>query len=290
MIIVKLIGGLGNQLFQYSMARRISFISGEEIKLDLSEFKEYKLRVYELHNFNIIENIATPDEIEKLAGCNSIYTKFFKKITSILPFNKKTYVKEKSFCFDSEILSINKNAYLEGYWQSEKYFKDIEEIIRSEITIKSPLSGKNLQLAEKIENTNAIAIHIRRGDYASNPLTNEYHGLCHINYYHEAISLLLKKIRDPQFFVFSDDCEWSQQNLNLPYPTTFVNHNGSDYAYEDIRLMSLCKHNVIANSSFSWWGAWLNRNPQKMVIAPKQWFKKHEIDTSDLIPDKWIRI
>ncbi len=180
--------------------------------------------------------------------------------------------------------------YLQGYWQSEKYFKDIEKIIRDDFTFSEEPDYQNKQMADTIKCCEAVSLHVRRGDYVSNPVTTEYHGICSEDYYRRAVREVERYCKNPQFFVFSDDPSWAKENLETGYPTTIIDFNGSEKDYEDLRLMSLCQHHIIANSSFSWWGAWLSWNPQKIVIAPKKWFNRPEINTQDLIPESWIRI
>jgi hypothetical protein len=197
---------------------------------------------------------------------------------------------EQSFCFDPEVLQLHDNIYLVGYWQSERYFADIREVLLQEFTVASPLSGRNRALADAITGCNAVSMHIRRGDYVSNATTAAFHGVCDLDYYESAIEQIDTFVDQPHIFVFSDDHAWTRQHLHLQGKVTYVDHNDPDQGHEDMRLMSLCKHNIIANSTFSWWGAWLNRNPNKTVIAPRCWFADASIDTSDLIPSSWIRL
>jgi len=290
MIIVKLIGGLGNQMFQYSVGRYLSDKNKTKLKLDISGFEKYKLHKYSLSHFKIIENIATQEEIawfEKYKRKNGRKWFLYNKIFS----NDKIYVRQKHYHFDPEILNTKSPAYLDGDWVSEKYFEDIENIIRNDFTVKKPSAGKNLEVAEKINTTNSVSIHIRRGDYITNNSTNQYHGACDLDYYREAVSITAKKVPNPYFFIFSDDQKWVKENLKLSYPMYFVDQNNAETNYEDIRLMSMCKHNIIANSTFSWWGAWLNPNKNKMVIAPEKWFNNvPKANTKDVLPKDWIKI
>lgn len=289
MIIVKLSGGLGNQLFQYAAAKRLASIHNTELKLDITEFGSDKLRSFELDHFNIQQNFADDKDMRMFRERNK-FKKIKLFISNYFNKNKMIFVEERHFYFMDSILNSPDNVYLDGYWQSEKYFADITNIIRSDFTIKKPLEGINLEMAKKIKSvSSAISLHVRRGDYVSNLETNKYHGTCGLDYYHHAVSLLREKYDGAHFFVFSDDSQWVKQNLKLSAPVTFV-HNSAETAYEDMRLMSMCKHNIIANSSFSWWGAWLNDNPDKMVVAPRKWFNKREINTDDLIPDSWVKI
>ena len=213
---------------------------------------------------------------------NKIYKLIYK-----IQFN---VIREPHFHFYSIVLKAKDNVYIEGYWQSEKYFKDIEAVIRREFTVKNELQGKNKEVAQQILDTLSVAIHIRRGDYISNPLTAKLHNTCSLEYYQQAINIFVGKVKDPHFFIFSDDPAWLQKNMVLQYPITHVNHNKADKDCEDLRLMSMCKHNIIANSSFSWWGAWLNNNPDKIVVAPKKWFNDDSYNTKDLLPESWIKI
>ena len=283
MIIVKLIGGLGNQMFQYAIGRHLAYKNQTKLKLDISGFKTCKLRKYELRCFNIVEEFANDIEI-KIFNLKRRFNIFFK--------NKNILCTEKVKCkFDSEVLKYKGNIYLVGYWQSEKYFKDIEAIIRREFTVKTPQTGKNKEIARQISSCKSpVSLHIRRGDFISDSHASQVHGTCNLDYYYRCVKRLTHMVKNPHFLIFSDDPEWARDNLNLSYPTTLVEHNKIDKDYEDLRLMSLCKHHIIANSTFSWWGAWLNKNPDKIVIVPKRWFTGDSIDTRDLIPEGWIRI
>ncbi len=292
MIIIQLIGGLGNQMFQYAMARRIAILKKTDLKFDISCFKHYEDRKYDLGCFNIIENFASSQEIYRLKGPDGsrIPWKIFKIINEIKPLHKRSYIKERYFHYDPDVLIISDNVYLEGYWQSEKYFKEIEDIIRSEFKIKHKPDSLNKKLGDLILSKQSVSIHIRRGDYITDPDVYKVHGICSMEYYNSAIEKISKTINNPHFFIFSDDPLWAENNLSIDYPTTFINGNSGNKGFEDMRLMSLCSHNIIANSSFSWWGAWLNENPDKIVIAPKKWFNDQRINTKDQIPESWHKI
>jgi glycosyl transferase family 11 len=289
MIIVKLCGGLGNQLFQYALGKSLSIASKLPLKLDINAFKKDTLRKYYLNNFTINEELATQKEI--VVFKNNIFLKAINKLTK----NKFHYlnhiVNEKNICFEPQILKIKKKVYLDGYWQTEKYFKDIENILKKEFVLKTPLNAKNKKTLERISvSLNSVALHIRRGDYVNNTATSQFHGNCSLQYYQNAINLISEKIKDPHFFIFSDDIPWVKENLKSKYPMYYLDNNPPEKGYEDLRLMSGCKHFIIANSSFSWWGAWLAENKNKIVIAPKKWFNDTSIDTKDLIPETWLKI
>ncbi len=280
MIIIKIIGGLGNQMFQYALGRALSIKNNVEFKMDLSGFESYKLHDYSLKHFNITENIATFKEIKSIKN---------KKLLQLF-YRHSSQIIEKYFYYDSAILKVIDKVYLDGYWQSEKYFNDISEVIRKDFTVKHQQAGRNKEIAELIEDSNSVSLHIRRGDYVSNKITNTVHGLCNLDYYNRAIIYIAEKFSNLHFFVFSDDPIWTKKYISVKENITYVDHNKADKNYEDLRLMSQCKHHIIANSSFSWWGAWLNQNPDKIVIAPRKWFNEDSIDTKDLIPESWIRL
>ena len=177
-----------------------------------------------------------------------------------------------------------------GSWISEQYFKDIEDIIRKELTIKTPQTGKNKEIAEMILNTESVSLHIRRGDYVTDPANRELYSTCNLDYYARCFEYMANRLKSPYVFVFSDDISWVKENLKSSFPLTFVDHNTGLTGYEDMRLMSQCKHNIIANSSFSWWGAWLNTNPEKIICAPKEFIRLWNFDTKDIVPDEWVKL
>ena len=292
MIIVKLRGGLGNQMFQYAIGRRMAYVLGVKLKLDIFGFANYKLRTYDLSPFNIQENFASPEEVTALTiRKRGIAERVIRRVLRKPPKRAPTYIREKKlFHFDPDILDLSDGVYLEGSWQNEKYFADIEAIIRQEFTVKIPQAGKDKELAEQIASCESVSLHIRRGDYVSNSHTNQFHGTCDLDYYLRCVDCLTKTVKNPHFFIFSDDPEWAHNNLKLPYPMTIVDHNKADKDYEDLRLMSQCKHHIIVNSTFSWWGAWLSQNSEKIVLAPKRWLKSDDYDPKDLIPDKWTKV
>jgi hypothetical protein len=199
-------------------------------------------------------------------------------------------VKEQHFHFDPAILELPDNTYLEGYWQSEKYFKRIEEIIHQEFSFKNFPDPVNRDLGDRISSVNSVSIHVRRGDYVTNPVTNQTHGVCDIDYYQKAIVEIFKNVVKPHFFVFSDDQIWAKSHIITNAPTEYVTHNKSSKNYEDMHLMSLCHHHIIANSSFSWWGAWLSNYNEKMVIAPEKWLNDCRYNTDDICPKSWLMI
>ena len=295
MIIVRLFGGLGNQMFQYALARRLSLQHDVSLKLDISQFETYKLRRYSLNVFNIIEDFATENDIARIKGKGFVSSR--RPIEKLLPYYKRSCVYEKFSRFDPNILKSPKNLYLAGHWQSERYFKEIEDIIRREFTMRFKPDANNERMIMLIKSANAVSLHIRRADYVTKAATNQFHGTCSITYYQQAVETITRKVSSPHFFVFSDDILWAKENLTLKYPTEFISYNNNTKDFEDLRLMTNCNHHIIANSTFSWWGAWLSSNPNKIVIAPKKWFNNTSImefdvdkDAIDLIPEDWIRV
>lgn len=250
MIVIRLKGGLGNQMFQYAYGRDLSYRQKTVLKLDKSFLKN-----------TIWQRIigVTPRKYE------------------LGEFNIKAKLTNKKY----------KNR-LEGYWQSEKYFKDIRKMICEDFTLKKE-SNNFKKLAKIISQTNSVSVHFRRGDYAEKRKTKKYHGLLDTNYYQKALDIINEKVKNPHFFVFSDDPSWVKKNFKIKQPLTFISGSRKLTNSKELILMSLCKHNIIANSSFSWWGAWLNRNPSKIVIAPKKWFRA-KIEAKNLLPGDWIKL
>jgi hypothetical protein len=289
MIITRLIGGLGNQMFQYAAARRFAHHHNTDLFLDVTGFASYALRKYELDIFRIHAKIASPDLLKHVPFSRKDVIRLrIWKLFSSEPIIQ--YVKEKSFDFYEEKLTLPDNVYLDGYWQSEKYFTEIADILRKEFSFVTPPSAINQDLLEEMGRCNSVSMHVRRGDYVSNSVAKEILGVLGIDYYIGALNLLEEKVKDPKIFVFSDDIPWAKANLKTNLPLHFIDYNSVEKDYEDLRLMSNCQHHIIANSSFSWWGAWLGSNSEKIIIAPKKWFNQSNMDTRDLIPDSWIKI
>jgi hypothetical protein len=291
MIIVKLMGGLGNQMFQYAAGRRIAYLNDVPLKLDLSwfegDFTDVTPRTFALSPFAIHAEIATENEVASLyeAPAGRI-----KSLIKSISGGKRRHILSQGNHFDPTILGLFDNVLLDGYWQSEKYFIDIAAVIRNEFTLCNEPREENREIMSVLLRENSVSIHIRRGDYVADARTASRHGTCSDTYYRDAVKLIAEQVDDPHYFVFSDDPEWVQTQFKIPFSMTQLNINGPDQAYEDLRLMSLCRHHIIANSSFSWWGAWLDPRVDKMVIAPSRWFNSPAIATNDLIPESWLRI
>lgn len=260
-MIIKIIGGLGNQMFQYAYGRNLE-LSGKKVVFDTSFFAGNKnskdtARDFKLDKFNI---------------------------TTSAEFSPKKHLISDIWIKIKRRLGLNADVY----FQSEKYFINISDNIRQEFTLKKELSNKAQEVLGNIENTDSVSLHIRRGDYVVDKNINAFHGICGMDYYQRAIELIKEKISHPTFFIFSDDITWAKDNLKGPEFVFVSNPEIEDV--EELVLMSKCKYNIIANSSFSWWGAWLNNNLDKIVIAPQKWFNDKKANKNQILPEKWIRI
>lgn len=194
---------------------------------------------------------------------------------------------EKSFEYDPEVLKLQGDVYLQGYWQSYKYFEGIEDVIRKDFSLKAPFSEKGLALKREIESHNALCINVRRGDF----VTSDFHGTVESAYYDTALEKMKALQHIDKVYVFSDDIEWCREHLRFDLPAAYVGHEYKGKKFEEyLYLMAACKHFIIPNSSFAWWGAWLGTNPDKVVIVPERWFLDSSINTEDLIPSEWIRV
>jgi len=293
MNIVHIIGGLGNQMFQYAFAYAYGQNKQCEVKLDITDFDSYQLRKYELNVFSPSLSIATEAEINSMeCKQTKLWQRVYKKLRQILKkIDTNCYI-EPHFYYDKTVYALSGDIYFKGYWQSEKYFIKYRDSLLKEFSPQNSLHKDSNIFLQKILKCNSVSVHIRRGDYVSNDQANQMHGTCPVEYYQQAYKLLTKKIDNPYFFIFSDDLEWAKEHLSFMQNTTFVNISEDVPDYEEMILMSRCQHNIIANSSFSWWGAWLNQNPDKIIVAPKIWFKNKEMNenTQDLIPPEWIRL
>lgn len=295
MIIANIVGGLGNQMFQYACARSLSVDLGCTLKASTDTFGGYTFHNgFELERiFDLKIEVASKADLSQVLGrwqsIPLVRRVLCKKPFSI--FAGQRFVAEPHYRYWPALSQrVQNNCYLQGYWQSELYFTKHNELINNDFTFHGELGFESLRTAQSIRNNTAISVHIRRGDYVNNKKTLATHGACSLEYYHTAIKTLLQKYPDAQLFAFSDDPEYVTQVLKPSYPGMIVVcHNSGLASFEDMKLMSMCNHHILANSSFSWWGAWLNRTPTKKVIAPKQWFA-NGTDTVDLIPASWERM
>ncbi|MBK7139134.1 MAG: alpha-1,2-fucosyltransferase [Bacteroidetes bacterium] len=290
MIIVKLKGGLGNQMFQYAFGKCVAQLLNQHLYLDLSFFEDQEKREghtprhYELGILNIHARILEKKQLEKLGANFDLKSRIKCAIKS--KFNT-VKIKEKKTLVNISGLSKMRSYYFDGYFQNEKYFAQLTHKLKKDFLPKEPLDQKTLDCIEKISSQNAVSIHIRRGDYISDNITNAHHGTCGIEYYQRAIKLISEQVENPHFYIFSDDIEWVNEHFKTGHPQTVITDYQQTNNFIDIVLMSHCKHHIVANSSFSWWGAWLGRNDKKIVIAPKDWFVE---GGKEIACKNWIKI
>lgn len=292
MIISHVIGGLGNQMFQYAAGRALSLARGVPLRLDAQDFEGYALHNgFELHRiFGFDAQVASRKDVRQVLGWRSLD-----------PLRRKLFhprflkLRGGSLFVDSlsnqryNLADMPDPCYLMGNWQSERYFAHIADTIRVDFAFKALPSGRNAELAGLMGKTTAVSLHVRRGDIAANPTSLAVHGLCSLDYYQRAIEYVTAKVGNPEFVIFSDDMAWVRENLYVGYPCHYVDHNKGLESYNDMSLMSMCRHHIIANSSFSWWGAWLNPNPEKIVVAPQRWFAAN-YDSSEIVPSSWTQL
>ncbi|WP_317960804.1 alpha-1,2-fucosyltransferase [Phaeobacter inhibens] len=283
MIITRLHGRLGNQMFQYAAGRALADRLGVSLALD-SRGAELRgegvlTRVFDL-------DLATPDILPPLRQRAPLGYALWRGLDQHLGTGPKLR-REAGLGYNPDIVDWSDNSYLHGYWQSERYFAQSAERIRRDFTFPEYSNQQNAEMAARIGETSAISLHVRRGDY----LTLAAHVLCDQAYYEAALAQVLDGLEgQPTVYVFSDDPQWAKENLPLPCDKVVVDFNGADTDYEDMRLMSLCKHNIIGNSSFSWWAAWLNQTPDRRVAGPAKWFGDPKLNNPDILPPGWLRI
>ena len=296
MITVKLMGGLGNQMFQYALAKNLAIKNKTEVIFDLTFLNhrlpgtKYVFRNYDLGIFKNIRNQTTLlSKLSKyLRNTAYIMQTLINKIGSKII--KNYYITErKQYEFDPSIMKSDKNCYLSGYWQNEKYFKDISNEIKEDFSKFSyPLSEKSAKLLKEIHKENSVCVNFRRTDYLT---INTFMGDIDANYYNNAIKLMSEKIGKPHLFIFSDDIEWCKNNFKSEFTTTFVDHSYAGKKFSDyFQLMMNCKNFIIPNSTFAWWAAWLSSDKNKVIIAPKTWIISKDYDSSDMVPKEWIRV
>jgi hypothetical protein len=298
MIVVKLQGGLGNQMFQYALGRALAQKNDDDFALDLTFLlggmlkENFVMRDYDLDIFAIEPRFTALSRVaQRLPMVRILYraNRGLVKLKSYMGIQR--YVPENEYKFHSEILNLKGNIYLDGYWQSEKYFQAAEDLLRSDFRLRAALSEKTRKMAEKIMAVNAVCINVRRGDFVNVPRSMETHGFVGLEYYKRGLDALAARARGLHLFVSSDDMEWSMNNIHFDYPTTYLSHEYKGEKFgEYLYLMAMCQHFVIPNSSFAWWAAWLGQRPGKIVVAPQRWYLGKRKDPDDLVPSSWIRV
>jgi len=297
LIVIKLMGGLGNQMFQYAAGRSLSLRLGTELKMDRSFLDGPQTgntpRSYELGDLCVREEFADSRELAELTGREA--TRWQTALLRLrqeagLSRYRPNVLRESGFRFQPGFLTVSGDVYMEGYWQSEKYFSGDSDVIRREFSLRRPLEGRDRELAAAVEGENSVSVHVRRGDYVRRTETMRFHGVCGEEYYRRCADIVSQRIPDPHFVVFTDDPGWARESIRTRHRITFVDWDAPRPGSTDLELMSRCRHHVLANSSFSWWGAWLGTHPGDLVLAPERWFNEPEMDTADLLPASWERV
>lgn len=293
-VTTSLYGGLGNQLFQYAAARALAARCGVPLVLDLSWFNNIPAsdaitpRKYSLSPFALNARVQSTGFYTQ---SQHFLKKVFRRVLRQIGLASQGGVYfERSFAFDPKVLELSAPVCLHGHWQSPKYFSDAQKIIRTEIGSVGTLGEQSRALHAEISTADAICLHVRRGDYVTNKNAAQFHGLCSMDYYRQGVQIASAGLKVPHGYVFSDDPEWVRNNLDIGLDFTVVDVNGPDDAHQDLWLMAACKNFVIANSSLSWWGAWLGTHADKKVVYPSRWFLGKDADLSDLCPDNWTGI
>lgn len=295
MVIVRLMGGLGNQMFQYAAARRLALRHHVPLKLDVSWFADSPDRTYALHALRIQEAFAGPDDLRQITGPptggGGIARVVFALRRRLRIGYRWAWIRERRLSpFDQRLLTATSPVYLDGYWQSERYFSDVADTIRRDFTIAVPPDERSREIAAQMAAAESVSVHIRRGDYVADPRKSAARNICTPDYYRRCVGRLADLLAHPHLFLFSDDPEWVSANLRFEHPTTLVSTVPPRPDHEDLRLMSACRHHILANSSFSWWGAWLDPRPDKLVLAPRRWMNDQRVDDRHVVPAGWIRV
>ena len=288
MVISVLSGGLGNQLFQYAFGFGLARQLQTELRLErhllesrlLARLRHYTPRHYGLDSFAMQPTDASLYDILR---CLS---------RTVLPGHRAVVLRDSDPDASLNLDARTQDVLCLGYWQSEDYFRSAADALRQQLVFRQRPSNATLTVADAIlSRPDATFVHVRRGDYVANSIANQHHGVCGIDYYRRSIEHLRERVADAHFFVFSDDLDWAKRELGpLLQPATFVEHNKGVDGWQDMYLISLCRHAIVANSSFSWWGAWLNPATDRVVIAPQDWFANQPVRSQRIVPPRWHRL
>lgn len=293
MVIVRLRGGLGNQLFQYAAGFALAEHHHTGLKFDLYYYRKHRNRLVELKNFPVNIEEASREEVHSFTGSNPVI-RFINKRENYL--HCPQVFPQPHFHFVENFFDLPSHVYISGYWTSEKYFVHLRAELVKRFSSIANETNEDKEWIRRIRDSNSVAVHVRRGDYVNGPY--KLFASLPMDYYNRAVEWMRSKITSPSFFVFSDDIPWCQKNLIIG-DCQFVDTNRGLNSYKDLILMQYCKHNIIANSTFSWWGAWLNNNREKEIAAPSKWFANSYVEsaevvypyrfynTKDLIPASW---
>lgn len=294
MIVTKLQGGHSNQLFQYATGRSLAMRLGVDLFMDRQWFGAIAegdtRRVYELDGYTFEQKFIGPESFTLAEAADRLSQ--LRRVLRRTPRKPLLeHHRQQGNGFDEAVLRLPDDSYLEGWWQDERYFTEIRQTLLEEIELKDPMTAIDAERLRQIRAGVSVSVHVRRGDYVSNAATRAFHGVLGGSYYEAALECIVQLTgeRALELFVFSNDIAWCKQELELGYPTTFIDSGNS--GAEDMRLMKHCRHHVVANSSFSWWGAWLSDHPGKVVVAPKNWFNDATANAeTEIVPAGWVRI
>jgi hypothetical protein len=294
MIVSKIKGGLGNQMFCYAAGRAVAQHHGVDFKLDVRGYPDQDGRHFELGRMTIRAETAGPDELARFERHHPrhMLNRMARKLRFWRSYGQTLYFQQRGYAFDPEFRKVGAEAYLEGLFQSEKFFESAADTLRGEFVVRGEyLDERNLELAGRMKSCTSVSMHVRRGDYVDSPRYRHVVSPCSVAYYREALEWVRSRVVKPEVFVFSDEPDWCRNHLPLGANTTVVSINGPDQPWLDMHLMASCKHHIVANSSFSWWGAWLGRSEEQIVIAPARWLNPDSpLDGRDIVPDHWIRL
>lgn len=288
-IIGRITDGLGNQLFQYATARALSLRLNRPLRLHPVGYSPSSLRSYRLAAYDLPTQTlqgAWADRYLRVPDSRWYVRMFVERSSHRLPFRWRRVILESSPRFDAQVLAIARPVYLKGFWQCEKYFASHADIIRQELTLRTPVPGQHQAVLAQIEGSEAVGVVVRRGDYVGIPNTQ---GLCTPTYYRRALEAVTARVPTRRVFVFSDDIPWCREHLCLDSGETFVPNVLPEAPEESLRLLSHCRHFIIANSTFAWWGAWLSPHPGKLVVGPSRWMQDSE-PWADILPEHWMHV
>jgi hypothetical protein len=286
-------GGLGNQMFQYALGRHLSIVSMQDVVLNLDWFVAENTRAalnYRLGIFPIWPRIRRSFGEGREAALARRVRRRVERAPLVRRLRGVELFVERSLAFDPKVLELRTGAILQGYWQSERYFRGSEDVVRRDFTFPALSNPRDLEVAALTRSRPCVSVHVRRTDYITNKSAAAFHGLCGLDYYARALEHVSAGIPDLTRVFFSDDPQWVRESFQLAPHDVVVSWNQDETQYRDMQLMSLCQHHIIANSTFSWWGAWLDPSPTKRVVAPKQWFADLTVPTSDICPSSWTRL
>ncbi len=287
MIIARLNGGLGNQLFQYAFGRYLAAKHQVPLSLDIRDYRNLPQHGLQINHFNIQANFISDNQAH--VPDLSRRTKWQRWLWNMTP-GLPHWVREKPFGFHPNFLQTGPSAYIDGYWQSENFFSDIAETLRKELTLKTACSQRTYEVADMMRSHRSVALHIRRGDYVTNPQLSQIYLNLPLQYYQRCVADWAADHNNINVFVFSNDIAWCRKHIRWSYKTHWIDHTTTDTAYEDLYLMQQAECCVTANSTLSWWGGWLGRRTGQVVYTPQKWFQPHTLDDQYIPCDGWVQM